>query len=538
MIGVSLPLAWLAGAAAPLADPAQLLPKLKERGVRSVELRTVRATHRPETVYGAARLLWEHGFSISVHGEVKSEETAVEDVFFPLGKVLSALGQPRLNITIHPLPGDNERVLHQLADHIEKHAYPVTIALENNRLLPDHREGDSAAFVWNAVAAVDRKCIGICFDFGHYLYYRRKNHPDEPFVLPPSAFFQRVIHTHIHALNGLNTHFPLGAYSMPLEDIWEALSHEYFGLYNIELDFPRFQELHAPEAALLDSVTVLRESLPACARLYDRISDSFDRWFLSACSALEGDSGTKFGLIHASSYLFSTDGYRWAVDVAFRNAYALSETPGRCAELLKELDLMVISHAHADHFEQATVTALADLELSWIIPDFLYDAALEYGISPNRIHIARPGQPLTVGPLTLTPFPGRHYRPGTTMGTPEYGYFVTAENGPSIVFPMDVRDFSPEGVPALPDADYCFAHVWLGDGCGEEASFAPLDSRFAQFMLKFSSKHIFLTHLYENGRLDRDMWRRRHAELLKAKIEALSSCTRVTIPQCGQVFSL
>ncbi len=538
MIGVSLPFGWLLNGQGLAADRDRLLEKLKENGVRSVELRSVKSKADPEEVKTVAEMLWDKGFLISVHGTAKTAETAVDDVLLPLEKLLPVLRQPTLNVTIHPIIGDNVMMLNSLADHIEQNGLPVTVALENNRLLPDKTEGDSAELVLNAVKKADRRCVGICFDFGHYIYYRSKNRPDEPNLLPPKEFFKRVIHTHIHALNELKTHFPLNGYLMPLEEIFKMLSFEYFGLYNLELDFPRFANIHDPEEALLGSVEALREKLPLCAKLYDEVRDNFDRWFMSALTTLDGNVGTKFGLIHSSSYLFNTHGYRWGMDIAFRNARFLASTPKNCADFLKELDLIVISHNHRDHFEDSTVKALADTSVEWVIPDFIYDVALEKGLSPEKIHIAREGQPLTVGKLTLLPFKGRHFRPNTDKGVPEYGYFVTAEDSPSMVFPVDVRDLSLENWPDIPKADYCFANVWMGDYHCLDTDYAPYDRDFAKFMLKFSDKNILLTHLNEDGRKDTEMWRNYHAEIVTEKMAELSPKTNVLTPNRGEIIKL
>ncbi|MBR2722473.1 MAG: hypothetical protein IKB75_06860 [Clostridia bacterium] len=538
MIGTSLPLDWLNGEGTLELDYEKTLAALKEAGTRSIELRTVRAKHEPEMVLSVAKKLWDRGFLITVHGEVKSEATALSDVFSPLASLLPALQQKTLNITIHPIDGDNAKVLNTLADHIEEHGYPVTVSLENNRLLPDKTEGDSAELVLRAVTEVNRACIGICFDFGHYIYYRKKNFPEEPIVLPPKEFFRRVIHTHIHGVDGLKTHFPLDVHPIPLAEIFGQLSFEYFGLYNLELDFPRFAGRYDPRDALLGSVATIRRELPICATTYDEVRDCFDGWFSSALQALDGNEGTKFGLIHSTSYLFNTNGFLWGMDVAFRNAWSLAETPKACAELLKALRLMIISHGHRDHFERETVRALAHTDMQWLIPDFLYDTAIEYGLRAEQIIVAHEGEAIRIGPLTILPFPGRHFRPGTTLGVPEYGYYVTAENAPSMVFPLDVRDLSLDGVPDLPNADYCFSNVWLGDGKGLEESYDPIVGEFARFMLAFGGKHIFLTHLNENGRKDADMWRDHHGELVKERMLELSPDVKVTIPACGEVITL
>lgn len=537
MIGVSLPLDWLLTGEGLPESREDVLLALKTEGVRSIELRTVQDHHTAAEVKGAAQLLWDYGFSISLHGVVKTQENAISELFCPLEELLKDLRQPSVNITVHPIAGDNVKMLTAIADHIERHNLPVTVALENNRLMPDKTQGDSAAYVFEIVKEVDRAEIGICWDMGHYLYWWQKHHGSEPVCLPDKAFFKSVIHTHIHALSDLQTHFPLDSHALPLKEFLDGVCYEYFGIYNIELEYSRFKELRPLIPSLIGSVRELKAKMPICAKLYDEIREHFNDWFASARKVFDED-GAKFGLIHSSSYLFHFNGYRVGMDVVFRNARFLADAQEKCIDYLKNLHLMVISHNHADHFEESLVRELANTQIRWVIPDFMYDMALEWGISPEKIYIAKKDEPITAGNLTILPFEGRHFRPGTQRGTLEYGYYVTAEGMPSIAFPVDVRDFSLENLPDIPKADYCFAHVWLGDGNGLDAVCEPMARDFAEFMLKFSEKNIILAHLYESRKKDKYMWRREHAEFLAAKINELSPKTNVFIPNCGQVIDL
>jgi len=536
MTGVSLPFAWLIGGSQLPLSPQALLPMLRKHGVSSIELRTVEPYADPESVRRAAELLWNHGFSITIHGRIKTTETAVEDLFAPLAELLPHLRQQNLTLTIHPINCDNAPILCALSDYAAAHGHPVTIALENNRLLPSGEEGDAAAFVLDAVTRADRKNVGICFDFGHYTYYWKKNHPDTPFAVPNRDFFRRVVHTHIHAVNGLKTHFPLHRYELPLQPMLCALEHGYLGVYNAELDFPRFSD--DPVESLLATADILQDTLPVCARLYDDLRTQFDRWFLSAASVLTStEKGTQMGLIHATSYLFSTNGYPWAMDIAFRKAWHLCRSPRYAAEILRPLKLMILSHGHGDHFEEETIRVLAGNDMDWVVPDFLAEQALSYGIARERMHIAAAGEPITAGPLTILPFEGRHYRPITHTGAPAYGYLVTSDDAPSLVFPGDTRDFALDGIPKIPEADYCFAHVWLGDNNCLDSEF-PLAPDFAAFMLQFSRKNIFLTHLYENERPAPCIWQAHHAHYLADVIHSTSPDTHTIIPAPGDVIRL
>ena len=546
MIGTSLPFHWLLYGGKPLGDIPTVLDTLKSHGVESIELRTVRHDTNPDDVLRAAKLLWDAGFQITVHAAPKSVEGAVHDVFDPLTDLLPNLREEKLMVTVHPDFADNAALLCTLAEYRDSHGYPIVFALENNRLLPGGVDGDCTALVLDAVKEARTRGyrdIGICFDFGHYLYYLGQNHPNEPFTLPPREFFRHVVHTHIHACRtpDLRTHFPLGLYDMPLSEMLYALYYGYFGVYNIELDYPRFDDLHEPFSALLTSVDTLSAAMPIAARLYDGLRRDFDMRFANAVAALHApttENGTYLAPLLSASYLFRTNGYLWGMDIAFRYAYHLCKTPHRASELLGDLSLIVISHGHVDHFEEPTVRQLSKTDIRWVIPHFLVDTARAWGIPDDRILPAYPGVEIKAGPLHILPFDGQHYRPGTRNGLDELGYHIWADNAPSLVFPVDTRDFSTEHMPQLPPADYCFANVWLGDSNGFAEDYSDIGDRFADFMLSFSDKHILFSHLYETGREDRDMWRRAHADILTGIIKEKNPAVKTGIPVMGEIMKL
>ena len=307
MIGVSLPYMWFSQPNSRPISFDKLFPLLQAHDVESCELRTVEPDADPCTVRRAVDILWNYGFSVTIHSRVRNLETAVAGVFDPLAQVLPRLRQKKLTLTIHPLPAENVSMLTALSDYAMEHRFPVQIALENNRLLPDGTQGDSTALVLEAVQQADRDNVGICFDFGHYAYYRKVNHPDKPFALPPKEFFRRVVHTHIHAMNDLQTHFPLDRYPLPLREMLMAIDFEYYGVYNIELEFKRFSD--DPVDSLLSSADTLGENLGLCAGMYRDLQQNFDRQFLSAAAVLhETAPGCRFGLIKSSAYLFNTNG--------------------------------------------------------------------------------------------------------------------------------------------------------------------------------------------------------------------------------------
>lgn len=536
MVGVSLPYSLLRHGG---AEYEEIMGTLVEQGVGSIEIRSIRPDSSPEDVVRIAEGLRARGMEITLHATVTSAESAVQDVFGPLSPLFSEGCQEKWIVVIHPINGDNVAMLRTLADHAVSMAYPIVWALENNRLLPDGNAGDSAALVLEAVEAVDRDCVGICFDMGHYAYDMKARVGDGEWQMPPKAFLNRVVHTHVHALNGFETHYPLGEYELPLERILEKMAYGYFGVYNVELTFARFSDRITPVDAIRSSVSTLRKAMPHCARLYERIRRGYDGELRRSITLLTDDKpGTRFSLLTSTSFLFATEGFHWAMDIAFRQAYRLADSPRQAQCLLAALDLMIISHGHADHFEERTVRQLAQNRLMWIIPDFLLEKVIACGVSSEKILVARPWEEIRVGPLTVMPFPGRHFRPDTGKGTEEYGYLITTDDGLSMAFPVDTRDFSTDTIPKLPSADICFANVWLGDHNGVNTVYDGILEPYTRFMLRFSQKHIFFAHLYENGRKDADMWRREHAERISQEILRVSPQTSCHIPLCGEIYDL
>ncbi len=530
MIGVSLPLSLLSRESAERED---MLSTLSAQGVKSIELRTVRRDCVPEEAAKIAKMLWKKGFSVTVHGEVKSLDTCIEDLFFPLSLLLS-LCKSTLCITFHPIAGDNRALLEKLSDHAKANALPVMLCLENNRRLPDKSEGDSLALVYRAVSEAARENVGICFDMGHYAYYLKKTGSA---LLPvaPKEVLPWIRHTHIHALKDLRTHFPLGDFDLPVKEIIFQMSHGYYGVYNLELDFPRLAEDFSPVEAVNVSLPVLRRALPPTAFLYDRIREEFDVSFQKALSVKETEENA-VSLIHSSSYLFATRGYFWAMDIAFRACWDLAQGMEEISERLRDLKLIVVTHGHRDHLEEKTVRALAKNDTLWLIPDFLKEKALSFGLPPEKMILAEEGKDRTVGPLSILPFRGRHFRPVSGRGVRSFGYLIRVEDGPVLAFPGDVRDYSEPLFP-FENADLCFAHVWLSDDNRNEETYTSVPL-FARFMLSASQKRILLAHLYENGREDHKMWQGEHAKLIKKEILSLSPETEVIIPDWGERIKL
>ena len=534
MVGMSLSYQHLLSTDDPALKPGVLLPKLWERGVRSVELRSVSAADNPFDVLRVANLLWDYGFNITVHSKAKSTQSAVNDVFGPLAQLLVNMRQRELVVTIHPIVEDNAAMLTALSDYIMEQKYPVCIALENNRKMPDGSNGDSVALVLDAVTRADRQNVGICFDMGHWAWYTA-NFTDSPNLLPPQAFLSRVIHTHIHAYAEGTTHFPLDNWREPFSVFIDALGYQYVGVYNVELDPHRFAHNWSATKGYLISADTLKSHYPARAAYYDELRSNYDGCFRRSMEVLDKKDGCYGTLLAPSAYLFSTNGYKWAMDIAFLTLYRLAETPWRIREYLGGIDCMILTHGHSDHFEERTICALCDTDIAWVVPDFLVDKLLSFGVRREKITSVCVGDHIQMGPLSIHVLEGKHFRPETGSGIETVGYLIRAENAPSLVFPADVRDYSVAEGENL-DADHCFAHVWLTDNAINPEMYVPKSREFAAFMLSKSKKSILLAHLNITHRPDDKIWTIHHAHIARDAILEQSPETVVRVPKYGEII--
>lgn len=523
MIGVSLPLACL--------EKSDLLfAELWDRGVRSVELQGVSLSTEPESVASHAAELSKYGFQIVIDLTPFDVSASPSEVLAPLSRLWAGIQQKRLPVVIHVTHGTEMSHLRNLAEYAQQNAYPILF------LLSDETGGLGSGLesLLTLTEAIDRQNVAICLDIDQHASVEQKEQLAVRF-----GEKARQKHMAYIRLHGGSDEDGKEIFAYPLQAYLTEFCHKYFGVYNITLDSLGEEKLDREKNELWAAVDQVKSVMPLCAKLYDDLREHFDSRFMHALSMFDGSKkGTHFALIQSSSFLFCSDGFRWGMDVAFRGAYRLAKTPKQAATLLADLDLMIISHGHSDHFEERTVRALAQNPTQWIIPDFLAEEALSRGIAREKMITARVGETIRVGPLSICPFLGKHFRPFTGKGIDEYGYHISVENGPSMAFPVDTRDFSLRDIPNLPKADYCFANVWLGDSCGNATDHGERLAEFARFMLHFSEKNILFAHLYECDRKEKDMWRDEHAELLADTIHQINSETCTIIPHSGEIYEL
>ncbi len=572
MFGVSVPYKYLRDGRDIFGEfpfekgsPCPLAAYLVSLGAGSAELRQVGPSEDPADVLRAARILWNAGLAVTVHGKVKSLKSAVSDVFDPISLLIENLPyeiQKRVNVTIHPIAApdcdflsENVKMLTDLVRHVIENDLPVSIALENKRLMPDDSFGDCCPLVRDAVEAVrdafdlpdpdlcrsdKNPVVGICFDMGHYAWYKKTSDPDAPYCPPDEKFMKYVIHTHIHGLSGANkTHFPIVTGSeLPFVENLRAFERSYAGILNLELEPKRFWEKITFSEAIRKTLERLRQSLTLTYQMFDDLRKNFaDRLYSSLSLLDESAAGARFSLPQSTFYVFNTNGTKWVADPSVRAAGKITGMTEKLPGLLKKADYIFISHAHSDHFDKDVVRLSAGKGPKWIIPDFMVDKALSLGLSENEIVTSRANEPLSLGNLTVYPFKGRHFRPVSGKGVPCMGYKITSEGAPSILLVGDVRDYSVCDLPDVGRADVVFAHVWLGDKKCMEKDF-PMIADFVRFYSSFGAKKIFLTHLYESGRAEESCWRREHAEMIRKSFSETSPDVEVVIPAYGETVFL
>ena len=499
MTGISLPLMRL-------DDVADTFPALYDLGIRQVELQFVdRDVDRLAQSIG---LLHATGFSVMLHIGTPLTEALLKS----LALALRGAEQESFVLAVPGICMEDTDTLLACMMAVREQMIPILPALEYH--------GEAGALDRLDSCGLDG--LGICLNWDDVSSY--------------DSLTDKRLKKRLACVRVRNTETMLDA---ERRVVLSSLSHGYLGGYHVSLFSGGEQACQNKLEAISDIIHNLYGALPLCARLYDDIQLHFDERLDHALSVWEQPrQGIWFSLIHSTAFLFQTNGFRWAMDIAFRNTYRLSRLPSNAATLLKDLELMIISHEHADHFEEKTVRQLAENDTCWIIPDFLVDTALKWGIRRDRIIPAMPGEKIRIGPLTVLPFEGRHYRPVTGKGVRAYGYRITAQDVPSLVFPGDTRNFSLDGLPSIPPSDWCFANVWLGDKNGFCEDYGTMLTDYARFMLQFSRQNVIFAHLYECNRKAEDMWRRVHARTIAEVMHEISPDVKTHIPASGDMMHL
>jgi L-ascorbate metabolism protein UlaG (beta-lactamase superfamily) len=222
-------------------------------------------------------------------------------------------------------------------------------------------------------------------------------------------------------------------------------------------------------------------------------------------------------LMYSANYLFRTRGVRWAVDPLNLRSRIQAALQVDARNDLEKLSLVILTHEHNDHLDLNLIRELKDLPIRWIVPRFLVEKIRsELQLSPEKIVIPKPLQPLTWQGLTILPFEGQHlitHADGTCKGVPEMGYLVEQAEK-RWLFPGDTRVYDISRFPKLGPVDVLFAHLWLGHGSALREHNELLEP-FCDFCASLQPKKVLITHLEEFGRKADDFFDEEHVQKVK-----------------------
>jgi hypothetical protein len=238
-----------------------------------------------------------------------------------------------------------------------------------------------------------------------------------------------------------------------------------------------------------------------------------DLWARVSGEWQASQGGCQAWLTYAANYLLNCDGFKFALDPFSMS----SRVPGiQAPDYLRDLHvlaLVLLSHEHNDHLDTELIAALHQAEMTWVIPSYLQEfLASRAALPTGEILTPQPGQRLTVGPLTIIPFDSLHLN--GHHGVSETGYLLECR-GKRWLFPGDIRNYDAAQLPEFGPLNGIFAHLWLGKGRALENQ-PPLLDEFCDFFTHFDTDRVVVTHLYEFGRDEKDLWNENHYLQVKA----------------------
>jgi L-ascorbate metabolism protein UlaG (beta-lactamase superfamily) len=206
---------------------------------------------------------------------------------------------------------------------------------------------------------------------------------------------------------------------------------------------------------------------------------------------------------------------------------------------LDKLSFVILTHQHEDHLDVDLIRALTHLPITWIVPESVLALIQDKVRLPGeRVIIPKDLQPIMLQGIKVTPFTGLHWEKlgDGLKGVPATGYLVEFQNK-RWLFPGDTRTYDASRLPDFGPVDGLFAHLWLGRGCAARAE-PPLLDAFCRFCLDLKSRRVILTHIHEFGRDINDFWDEDHAEMTRARMQAISPDTAFSINAIGTSVDL
>lgn len=263
-------------------------------------------------------------------------------------------------------------------------------------------------------------------------------------------------------------------------------------------------------------ISIQERSKEIAADLQLARSGYADLWRRVTGEWRDSKNGCHGWLTYAANYLFSFEGFKWALDpFAMPSRFTGMPLPAYQADLTP-LSLVVLTHAHNDHLDLNLVEALMNTGVEWVIPVYVQDVLRQKGVLPEkRVITPVEGETICRGGFSLLPFESLHLH--GCNGVPETGYLVQF-GGRRWLFPGDIRDYDLKRLPDFGRLDGVTAHLWLGKtGALDERP--PFAQAFCDFFAGLDTERLFITHLNEFGRDENDLWRDGHFELVRTILQ-------------------
>jgi len=257
------------------------------------------------------------------------------------------------------------------------------------------------------------------------------------------------------------------------------------------------------------------------------ISSYKENWNRMISEWSSNDPRDSFWLMFSASYLFKTNGVRWALDpVSLLNRLSKKHAVN-FADDLKDLSFVLISHLHSDHFDKTIINKLSSLEIKWIIPDAIRDEVMsETRLKVKNVVTIHPQETINLHGFHIKAYEGFHNSDRIKIDSASF-YIET--NRLRMFFPGDARRYEKRSLPKLPSLDYFFAHLWLGYETALD-DVHDLLAPFCDFSASSKSQNIILSHLFEVARDSNSYWNKTHANKAKKLFQEKYPDINIKIP--------
>jgi len=242
----------------------------------------------------------------------------------------------------------------------------------------------------------------------------------------------------------------------------------------------------------------------------------------------EETSSTRGWLTYSANYLFKSQTCNWAVDPLMPYTLLKSPYPAEIPDPLRQLEVILLTHKHKDHWDEHLFRQLADRPRVWLTPAFLLEPLRGAGVDAKDIVTVAPGETWKGVGLKATAYKGLHSEEGKRVDSFSWAVEMA---GRQWMFFGDVRHYDASHYAGLGKIDVSFAHVWLGREKALEPS-PPLEGAFCRFHEHFKPRRIVLAHLEERSRRLCDLWTRHHATHLGNRLAKTMEVTTPELLEC------